>query len=334
VPSLGNYYRGSLRLVTAPGTRFAYSDHNFATAGQLVEDVAGTPLDVYFRERIFDPLGMTSAALQRPADNGRLAVGYRLDRFGTARPITDRQWVTAAAASVYSTPQDMARYLAALLQGGANEHGRVLLPDSVATMFAPQHQPDPLIPGLGLAFFRIRLGSHALVEHSGVLPGFNSEILLAPDDGLAVMAFTNGARDAMMWLPPECARLLGRILRVPPSQIRTDLPAHREHWASLCGWYPFAGRLTDFRARSIVGAGVRVFVRRGRLMIGALSPVPALLGGLVLHPDDAEDPDVFRLDLTQFGMDTARVVFRRGPGGAVTVHFDLYPLALHKGRWH
>jgi CubicO group peptidase (beta-lactamase class C family) len=49
VPSLAEYYRGGLRIDAEPGTRFMYTDHGFATLGQLVEDVSGKPLDRYLR---------------------------------------------------------------------------------------------------------------------------------------------------------------------------------------------------------------------------------------------------------------------------------------------
>ena len=62
--------------------------------------------------------------------------------------------VQASAGAVYSTTSDMARYTAALLGGGANAHGRVLRPETLATMFQPHYQPDPRIPGMGLGFFR------------------------------------------------------------------------------------------------------------------------------------------------------------------------------------
>ena len=64
VPTLAEYYRGGLRLAVEPGTIWAYTDHGFATLGQIVEDVSGEPLDRYLREHIFQPLGM---ATQRPA---------------------------------------------------------------------------------------------------------------------------------------------------------------------------------------------------------------------------------------------------------------------------
>jgi hypothetical protein len=79
------------------------------------------------------------------------------------------------------------------------------------------------------------------------------------------------------------------------------------------------------------GAGAEVFVRRGRLVLRALSPIPAVYRGFVLHPDDDKDPYVFRIDLSQFGIGTARVLFSHDAGGATTrVHFDLMPISLQK----
>jgi hypothetical protein len=257
----------------------------------------------------------------------RLATGYTIGRHG-AKPVTARESVTAGAASIYSTPADMARYVAALLGGGSNEHGSVLKPETLATMFEPQYQPDPRIPGLGLAFFRADLGGRLAVEHQGIMPGFNSEIFLAPGDGVGVLAFTNGARRAITWLPAETGRLLGDLIGVAEAAVRTDVPNHPEIWGDLCGWYWLPGPLSDVRLRGMMGAGAEVFVRGGRLMFRFLSPVPVLAMGLPLLPDDAEDPYVFRMDLGEFG---TRVVFDREASEATTrLHLDLMPLTLSK----
>jgi len=149
VPTLAQYYQGGLRLAAEPGTIWTYTDHGFATLGQIVEDVSRQPLDRYFRDRIFEPLGMTDTDLLRsPRLAVRLATGYRIRSDG-AKAVIDRQGVTPAAGSIYSTPLDMARYIAALLAGGAGEHGSILRPDTVALMFQPHYQPDPRIPGYG-----------------------------------------------------------------------------------------------------------------------------------------------------------------------------------------
>ena len=45
-----------------PGLTFKYSDINFITLGYLVETLSAQPLDLYARDHIFAPLGMTSTA--------------------------------------------------------------------------------------------------------------------------------------------------------------------------------------------------------------------------------------------------------------------------------
>ena len=330
VPTLAEYYRGGLRIDAEPGTRCMYTDHGFSTLGQVVEDVSGRTLARYLREEVFEPLGMTDTDLDRSRlDRGRLATGYELRAHGV-EAVGDYEVITKGGGGVSSTPRDLARYLAALLGGGANEHGRILEPATVAAMFAPQYRPDPRIPGVGLAFFRQALGGHLGVEHGGVLPGFDSAVDLAPDDGIAVLAFANGARRGMHWLEPEATRLLRELLGVPEDRVCSDVPQRPEHWAGLCGGYRFSAAPTDPASLSF-GLGAQVLVRRGQLHLRFLSAIPALLRGVVLHPDDADDPDVFRAEFPWFGIGTARIVFSRGPDGRVSaLHVDVGPMSFQK----
>jgi CubicO group peptidase (beta-lactamase class C family) len=309
MPSLAEYYRSGLPVVVEPGTTFAYSNHGFATLGQIVEDVSGIALERYLRERIFEPLGMADTDLVR-SDRvaSRLATGYALGRHGV-KAVPDRDWIGTAGGGMYSTARDIARFAAALTGGGANEHGSILQPATLSTMFEPHHQPDPRVPGWGLGFARGEAGGHRVVGHDGILPGFNSTLLVAPDDGLAIVAFTNGSRGAFGWMETEFKRLLRHLLGVPDEVIRTDIPHHPEVWGELCGGYRLPPRISDLRGRLAIPGGVEVFVRRGRLMIRALTPVPALYRGLPLHPDDENDPYIFRLDLSGFGQGNLRVVF-------------------------
>ena len=158
VPPLAEYYRDGLRIDTEPGTKWAYSNHGFAVLGQIVEDVTGIPLSRYLREHLFGPLGMEHSDLLRSERvQPRLATGYQLGSRGL-KAVADREVVPVGAGAVYSTTSDMARYAAALLGGGAGEHGRVVKPETLATMFRPHYQPDPRIPGMGLGFFRGHAG--------------------------------------------------------------------------------------------------------------------------------------------------------------------------------
>jgi hypothetical protein len=83
----------------------------------------------------------------------------------------------------------------------------------------------------------------------------------------------------------------------------------------------------------MLGGGAQVAVRRGRLVIRGLSPIPAVREGLVLHPDDPDDPSAFRLDLSRFGFGTSRMVFRGTPDGRETaMHLGLAPISLRRRR--
>jgi CubicO group peptidase (beta-lactamase class C family) len=331
VPTLAEFYRGELHLVAEPGAMHIYSNHSFATLGQIVEDVSGEPLDRYFRGHIFEPLGMEHTDLLRSERvRDRLATEYALHSRGP-RPIRDCDLITAGSGGIYSTTRDMARYVAALLGGGAGERGSVLKPETLAAMFAPQYQPDPRLPGVGLAFYRRDVGGHLIVEKDGLVRGFASQLFVAPHDGVGVVAFTNGARAAHGWLEPEVLEILRLVLDVPGDAIRTDVPHHPEIWGDLCGWYVFPGSLRDVQKWAV--AGVQVLVRRGQLTLRVVTPVPGLPREFVLHPEDGDDPGLFRIDLSALGMATSRVVFSRVPDvGTAALHVELpgMPMSFQK----
>jgi CubicO group peptidase (beta-lactamase class C family) len=324
LPSLADYYRDGLRVVVEPGTAFCYSNHGFATLGQIIEDVSGLPLDRYLRARIFEPLGMADTDLVRSVRvSPRLATGYAMGG-GGPKIVPDREWIGAGGGGMYSTPRDMARFVSALLGGGANEHGAILEPATLATMFEPSYQPDPRLPGMGLGFFRGDLGRHRVVSHDGILPGFNSALLLAPDDGVGLFAVTNGASGAFAWLPDELHDLLRELLPSADDDMPGRAPHHPEIWAGLRGRYVFPARIADLRMRLMLGAGAEVFVAGGVLKVRLLLPLPVAYRGFPLEPADERDPDVFRLDLSQAGLAPIRVVFARdGEGDVREVHTDL-----------
>lgn len=329
LPSLPEFYRGALRVGAPPGARFVYGNHSYAALGQIVEDVSGVPFPTYLRTEIFSPLGMDASDLLRTAAvDARLATGYRIGSRGP-RAVDDREMITAGAASVYSTAHDMARYLSALLGGGSNQHGRVLQATTLATMFEAHHLPDRRLPGFGLGFYRADLGGHRAVEHHGVHPGFDSHLGACPDDGVGVMAFITGARQAMLWLGAESSSLLRVLLGVPEDAVRVDVPQSPEVWDDMRGWYRLDAGLLDVRLREALGAGVEVVIRDGRPALRFLGPL--FFRPLALHPDDPDDPLLFRVDLSQFGGGTFRVAFSRDEGGRVAaLHLDLMPLTLAK----
>ena len=65
----------------------------------------------------------------------------------------------------------------------------------------------------------------------------NSQIFLAPDDGVGVMAFTNRIQERASRLKGEMEQLLRDLIGAPREGIRSDVPQHPEIWASSGGRY-------------------------------------------------------------------------------------------------
>jgi CubicO group peptidase (beta-lactamase class C family) len=174
-----------------PGTKWVYSNHGFAALGQIVEDVTGLPLDRYLRDHVYRPLGMQHTDLIRSERVcPQLATGYVLRSRGL-RPVVDRDALALGGGAAYSTAADLARYVPALLGHGANPHGAVLRPATLASMFDPHFQPDPRLPGIGLGFLLGDEDGHRTVGHDGIVSGYLSQMAIAPDAGIGVIVLAN-----------------------------------------------------------------------------------------------------------------------------------------------
>jgi CubicO group peptidase (beta-lactamase class C family) len=123
-------------LLFNPGDRFEYS-LGIDVVGRLVEVLSGKPLDQFFRERIFEPLGMKDTYFYVPDNKvDRLATAYTyyegkgLQRFPDT-PIVEGAFAYSAdypykgprklfsgGAGLVSTAQDYARFCQFFLDGG------------------------------------------------------------------------------------------------------------------------------------------------------------------------------------------------------------------------
>lgn len=132
-----------------PGSRFLYSDVGYQVLGEVIERRAGLPLDVFARQHLFEPLGMTStcfrpsaAAAARAAPTepreGREGVGEVHD------PRARAMGGVAGHAGLFATAADLGRFASMLLCRGEREGVRVLSRAAVEAMTAPQPVPGGL----------------------------------------------------------------------------------------------------------------------------------------------------------------------------------------------
>jgi CubicO group peptidase (beta-lactamase class C family) len=255
-PELAAYYRDGVRAEVAPGTKWAYANHGFGLLGLLVQDQRGAPFAEVMRDCVFDPLGMDHTDFVRSERvRDRLAVGYGLRPRGRMKPVKDHEIAVAPAASCYSCTEDMGRYVAALLDRGAP----LLRPETFELMLAPQGVPGGGLPGMGLSFFLERVGGHRVAGHDGGWSGFISSMLLAPDDGVGVVAFTNTNTEATPHLLAE--RVLRKLLDAP--EPADPVVAQDPHlWPELTGIYrPAPGLKTNLRVWPLIGGEAEVLVR-------------------------------------------------------------------------
>jgi CubicO group peptidase (beta-lactamase class C family) len=170
-------------LLYPPGTESSYSNANYDLLGELIEQWTGETYSAFIQNQILGPLGMSQTQeLGRSARVANQAIGYDAPRRGK----WPKEWLQSgsamyAAAGVVSTAQDMATYMAALLTG------RLLNSTTYALMWTssptPHYGAKPTTNddrGLGWDTAIDTSAGPVLVEKSGRVPGFSSELILHP----------------------------------------------------------------------------------------------------------------------------------------------------------
>jgi CubicO group peptidase (beta-lactamase class C family) len=124
-----------------PGKRFLYGPC-VDIQGYIIEQLSKQTLDVFLRERIFEPLGMRDTGFWvEPGSTDRVASLYsyqggelaRLNRPDPARISTKPSFLSGGG-GLWSTNQDYRRFCQMLLDEGAYDGGRLLAPETVRLM--------------------------------------------------------------------------------------------------------------------------------------------------------------------------------------------------------
>jgi CubicO group peptidase (beta-lactamase class C family) len=135
-------------LARDPGTLWEYGVST-DWLGLVVEAVSGHTLDVYLREHVFGPLGMSETTFSPTTEQrSRLpalrlrAPDGRLEPLDVDLPV-DPEWASAGHGS-YGTIGDYGRFIRAMLRDGELDDARVLNADTVELAFTDQLRGVPL----------------------------------------------------------------------------------------------------------------------------------------------------------------------------------------------
>lgn len=144
MPDIGECKNGAFAapLEFDPGERWEYGI-GMDWVGKVVEAVSDQSLEVYFRENIFAPLGMTDTGfLIGSEQKSRAATLYNRNADGTLTSaqfeIPQRPEFFMGGGGLFGTPRDYLAFLQMLLQGGALKGARVLRPQTVSLMLQNQ----------------------------------------------------------------------------------------------------------------------------------------------------------------------------------------------------
>ena len=186
------------------------SRYGTALAGAIITAVTGRNFPGYVEDNIFTPLGMISSSFREPmnADLASIhdlpqplsqtqaeswASGYQYDS-GVLTPYPFFYYSPVAAAlSLSSTAQDIARFMRAILNAGQLDDARILRLETMQKIYPPlSENTAPHLPAVRYGLLEYPLpGGITGIGHSGNLPGFISSLVMVPELGLGIFVATN-----------------------------------------------------------------------------------------------------------------------------------------------
>jgi CubicO group peptidase (beta-lactamase class C family) len=179
---------------------------------ELVHRVDGRLFPQYLREEICAPLGIEDIYVSTPTSELR-----RVAKLHTTEDVTDRGYVVALnrpeslqaimpAVNGVATARDMARFYAALVNGGELDGGRILSRDMIkkATSIVINDEMDPILGETmrrgwgfnlgGLGGSTLRFGTNATASSFGHAGAGTSKCWADWDTGTAMVFLPNGFR--------------------------------------------------------------------------------------------------------------------------------------------
>ena len=178
-----------IRIETPPGTKWNYSGGGITIMQQLMIDVSHEPFPKLLHDTVLAPIGMTHSTYDQPlpaAMQSHAAAPY--DIHGVAVPEGAHTYPEMAAAGLWTTPSDLARYIIEnqqSLQGKANH------------VLSQAMTKEMMTPGKGSWGLGVQIGgspSNPYFTHGGVNEGFEALFVGYENsgDGAAIMTNAEG----------------------------------------------------------------------------------------------------------------------------------------------
>ncbi|MGH2413664.1 MAG: serine hydrolase domain-containing protein, partial [Microcystaceae cyanobacterium] len=192
---LGEFLRSNQRpRLLPPGEIYLYGNVGISLAGYLVEKISGLPFAQYIDTNILQPLNMRQSTFEQPLPPllaKDLAVGYESEN-GQFKPRPFAYYQSPPTGAFTATATDMSHFMMAHLQHGRYGEQQILQEATVREMHRQQFTHHPLMPGSAYGFYEHFVNGQRALEHSGRMNGYNSLLMLVPQQNLGVfLAYNN-----------------------------------------------------------------------------------------------------------------------------------------------
>lgn len=173
-----------IRVFKEPGESWRYSGGGYTVLQQLLEDLSGRPFPELMQASVLEPAGMWSSTYEQPlpvALRGDAATGYR--PHGVPVDGGYHTYPEMAAAGLWTTPTDLARFALAIQRSYAGEDETLLAQQTAHAMLTPFMNGQGLGPGIDTDGLRF--------GHGGANEGFRCQLTAFIEGGRGAVVMTN-----------------------------------------------------------------------------------------------------------------------------------------------
>ncbi|MDF7826340.1 serine hydrolase [Pontiellaceae bacterium B12227] len=182
-----------------------YSNLGYMAAGSMAEELTGETWETLMQERIFDPLGMTSAGFGPPGKQGRIEQPWGHNRTGGSwQPFqTDNAAALGPAGTVHCSIEDWGKFVALQFsESNALNLNRDLLDKLITPV-------GTYAGGWGISTRGWAKGT--VLSHSGSNTMWLSPVWAAPNINRAYLVVTNSKDDKSSKI---CDQMIGTLLKI------------------------------------------------------------------------------------------------------------------------
>lgn len=170
-------------LTSAPGTRFAYCNTNYALLGLIIEKVSGKTYGEFLHHNFFAPLKMNDTYVFNLADTLKAMPSY--DWRGRPEGLTFLD-VGYGDKNVYSTPRDLLKWDQALY------NNQIFSKQTLEAAFTPYSNEKPGIRNYGYGWrMNVYPNGKKMIYHNGWWHGNNTVLIRLVQDSATIIVLGN-----------------------------------------------------------------------------------------------------------------------------------------------